>query len=207
LRLGTVVNDSPNTDGANPYASPRGLSAGHESDPGRVLTATFIIDEAWQRVATDALTRWQMRLNDSVFIVVLLAGAVSGPLVFAEEPTWIGRAIIGLCKGIFLGLAGCMVLAFVSGHLMSMWNRRFRPTTYPSGFGRILIDAKALTLECGVESHVFPLVVVRQNCLTEIAWFRIVGFDDRFHVPASADFGDEAFASWKKEVRKRIKAD
>jgi hypothetical protein len=192
----------------NPYESPRGLDSTSGLAADRVLTATFVIDEAWQGQASSHLTDWQQQMVNRIFAVMILANAISGPFLYAEAPVLFGY-LVGLCTGGLVGAFAGLAAAFFTGFGMSAWNSRYQRVNYTRGVARVLIDATYVRLHWddhgSNHGRLFPLQLVRHTSLSKALHFRVAHVSDRFHVPASADFGEDDFSSWRTAVMRRVK--
>jgi len=191
-------------ESVNPYASPSGLEDRFERDPHRLLTATFYVDETWQRTASRLLTARQQDINSYVALAIIVAGALGGAA--ASHSYFVPDLLAGLIMGAMIAvLVGLIPLIAVVSPISSAWNRRFRPCEWPCGEVRLELSEAELTLAGHGFQQTFAIRQLRQLTFPKQVTFHVLGSDVRFHVPSTADFGDDDFPSWSKAIAARIK--
>jgi hypothetical protein len=189
------------SDSPNPYESPRGIEATSGLAADRVLTATFVVDEAWIAETARMLTRRQDMAGGVAFAGIFMSCMLIG--VFAMATSW--QPAAGLLVGLILGAVGGLVVVLPLCLAFSRYNRFHKRPKYPPGLCQVRIDLQELRISCGGQNLTYPLKLVRQGFLGDVVFFRIVNRDDRFLVRDSADFGDDDFLSWRLAVLQRIK--
>jgi hypothetical protein len=187
----------------NPYASPQPAEPGG-LDPNRLLTATFVVDEGWRRKCAAQVSLRQQSIMLRVAWVYLLIGASLGVYntyfsgkAFHGSPF---NVVLGVGSGVFAGLS-MWALTLIP---LQFWNRFFGKSALPLGPIRITISPVMVTLETASlvgEWHLADLYLLEGR---KQALLRINTEDLAILVPATADFGADDYASWIKELARRL---
>jgi hypothetical protein len=185
----------------NPYESPRGIEATAELAADRVLTATFVVDEAWIAETTRMLTRRQDLAAGLAFGGIWLSCVAFG-LFASANPS---QPAAGLLVGMALGSVGGLFVGLPLFTAFRWYNQFHMRPKYPVGLCQVRIDLQELTITCADKCWTYPLKRVRQGVAGDAVNFRIVKSDNRFLVWETADFGDDDFTSWRSAVSERIK--
>jgi hypothetical protein len=187
----------------NPYASPQPAEP-DGLDPNRLLTATFVVDERWQRKCATQVSLRQQSIMLRVAWVYLLIGSVFGwyrvqvtshPLHGAAF-----KVLLGVGSGAFAGMS-MWALTLIP---LQFWNRFFGKSALPLGPIRITISPVMVTLETASlvgEWYLADLYLLEGR---KQALLRINTEDLAILVPATADFGADDYASWSKELARRL---
>jgi hypothetical protein len=197
------VTASLDPDSLNPYASPQPAESGG-LDPNRLLTATFVVDQRWQRRCAAILSMQQRWWLGAGIVLFVLACALVGSEWARSARKETDFAVMGGLAGIWFGAIGGLLLILPAYMAVGFWNRFYRPPSCPLGPARLSIDLARITLECPSGT--------REWLLTDAQWVYysrqqahlfIKSADLVLLVEATADFGTDDYLSWSREMGRR----
>jgi hypothetical protein len=193
--------NSLNPNSLNPYASPQPAeSCG--LDPNRLLTATFVVDERWQRRCAAVISLRQQRWLGLGMILAVVTGAFGGALwaIARERQDFI---LVGAFAGLWIGAITGLISYWPAALMMSVWNRYYRPPACPLGVSRVLIDLARLTWESPSGFQEWLLTDAHWDFGRRQVFLLIKSADLVLQVEATADFGLDDYASWSAELARR----